>query len=98
MLAAVKQGVIPVTIEKPLSELTIGDRGKIKRIEGASILRRRVREMGIVASADVEVDKIAPFGDPMGIIIQDYHLSLRKKEAESILVEVEVEQYVAGSH
>jgi Fe2+ transport system protein FeoA len=98
VLTAAKQGAKTVTIEKPLSELTIGERGKIKRIKGTSMLKRRVREMGIVASADVEVDKIAPFGDPMGIVIQDYHLSLRKKEAESILVDVEVAQHVAGSY
>jgi Fe2+ transport system protein FeoA len=46
--------------------------------------------------ADVEVDKIAPFGDPMGIVVQDYHLSLRRKEAENILIELEAENEIGG--
>lgn len=76
-------------IEKRLSQLAIGDRGRITGISGEPSLRRRVREMGVIVSADIRVDKIAPLGDPMGIVVQDYHLSLRKTEAEHILVEVE---------
>jgi ferrous iron transport protein A len=75
-------------LEKPLSDLNIGEKGKIKQISGNPALKRRIREMGLIVYADVEVDKIAPFGDPMGIVVQDYHLSLRKREAANILVEV----------
>ncbi|MCP5047675.1 MAG: ferrous iron transport protein A [bacterium] len=74
--------------EKRLSELNIGDKGKVKSISGERTLRRRVREMGLIVCADVEVDKIAPFGDPMGIVVQDYHLSLRRQEADNIMVEL----------
>ncbi len=74
--------------EKLLSELNIGEKGKVKRILGERTLRRRIREMGLIVCADVEVDKMAPLGDPMGIVVQDYHLSLRKKEAANILVEL----------
>jgi Fe2+ transport system protein FeoA len=82
--------------EKRLCDLTIGEKGRVKRISGEPTLRRRVREMGLIMCADVEVDKIAPFGDPMGIVVQDYHLSLRRKEAENILIELEAENEIGG--
>jgi len=78
-------------LEKRLSELTIGEKGRIKRIGGETNLKRRVREMGIITAAHILVDKIAPFGDPMGVVIQDYHLSLRKTEAAHIWVEMEAD-------
>ncbi len=78
-------------LQKRLSELSIGETGRIVRINGEPTLRRRVREMGLIASAPIRVDKIAPFGDPMGVVVQDYHLSLRKKEAAHIWVEIEAD-------
>jgi ferrous iron transport protein A len=37
----------------------------------------------------VRVEKVAPLGDPIEITVKNYNLSLRKKEAEGILLEVE---------
>ena len=84
-------------LQKRLSELSIGEIGRIVRINGEATLRRRVREMGLIASAAIMVDKIAPFGDPMGVVVQDYHLSLRKKEAADIWVEVEADHVDDGN-
>ncbi|MBW1953949.1 MAG: FeoA domain-containing protein, partial [Deltaproteobacteria bacterium] len=36
----------------------------------------------------IEVERIAPLGDPIDVVIKGYHLSLRQEEAK--LVEVEV--------
>ena len=43
--------------------------------------------MGFNRGVLVEVRRIAPLGDPMEIRVLGYHLSLRKKEAEHVLVE-----------
>ncbi len=44
-------------------------------------------DMGVIFGGEVKVEKIAPLGDPIEVTIKDYKLSLRKKEAECILVE-----------
>jgi ferrous iron transport protein A len=44
-------------------------------------------EMGCVPGEYVKIDKIAPLGDPISILVAGYHLSLRLNEAEHIIVE-----------
>jgi DtxR family Mn-dependent transcriptional regulator len=71
-----------------LNELTIGARGKIIRIESsAGKLKTRLLDMGVVPGIIVKVEKVAPMGDPIDILVKGYHLSLRKEEAEKIIVE-----------
>jgi ferrous iron transport protein A len=39
-------------------------------------------EMGCVPGENIEVDQVAPFGDPISIKVSGYLLSLRLNEAE----------------
>ncbi|NAZ30220.1 MAG: ferrous iron transport protein A [Caldimicrobium sp.] len=71
-----------------LSEAKVGQKLKIVSIEGASSVKQRLKEMGLTKGVVLEVVKVAPLGDPIDVLVKDYHLSIRKKEAE--LVEVEV--------
>jgi Fe2+ transport system protein FeoA len=43
--------------------------------------------MGAVNGTVVKVEKVAPLGDPIDVLIRGYHLTLRKEEAEQILIE-----------
>ena len=43
--------------------------------------------MGVTPGSVVEVERIAPLGDPIDIKVKGYHLSLRKEEAEGIEIE-----------
>lgn len=76
---------------KRISELKPGNKGKIKKIEGSGNLRRKLLDMGIIPGSPFEVIKLAPLGDPVDVKIKGYHLSLRKEEAATVLVEVEAE-------
>ena len=49
----------------------------------------RLMEMGLVPGAPVRIVKTAPLGDPIQICIHNYHLALRRSEAQSIQVTVE---------
>lgn len=71
-----------------LSKLKPGETGKILKVGAEGILKRRLMDMGILVGEIVKVEKIAPLGDPVEIKIKNYSLSLRKKEAEGIEVEV----------
>ena len=44
-------------------------------------------DMGIIPGTELEIQKVAPLGDPVEIKCKGYNLSLRWKEAEIILVE-----------
>jgi Fe2+ transport system protein FeoA len=76
-------------IVKPLSELKIGERGKINGITGSGGLHRRILDMGVIPGTVVEVERVAPMGDPIWIRLRGYQLSLRKEEAAKVNVEVD---------
>ncbi|MCD6257960.1 ferrous iron transport protein A [Candidatus Aerophobetes bacterium] len=71
-----------------LNNLKIGQKGKVIRISGNPAIKRRLLDMGIVPNVEVKVEKLAPLGDPIDILVKGYHLTLRKEEASSITVEV----------
>lgn len=70
-----------------LSEITINKAVKIKKIGCSGPIKRRIMDMGILKGETIFVEKIAPMGDPIEVIVKDYKLSLRKSEAELIDVE-----------
>mgnify|MGYP001102316673 CR=1 FL=1 len=71
-----------------LSMLKPGEKGKVTKIGAMGPLKRRLMDMGILVGEVVTVEKVAPLGDPIEVTIKNYNLSLRKKEAEAIEVEV----------
>ncbi|MBS4028083.1 MAG: ferrous iron transport protein A [Ignavibacteriales bacterium] len=76
--------------EVSLSTLAIGEGGKVSQLNGAdSSLRQRLMEMGIIRGTKISIERFAPLGDPIEINVRGYRLSLRKKEAEHILVHCE---------
>ena len=74
---------------KKLVDFSIGETGLIKRVEGEGRLRRRLFDMGVTPGASVYLRKKAPLGDPLEITIRGYELTLRKSEAELVILEVE---------
>ena len=70
-----------------LASLKPGDKASIVRIAGAGSIRRRLLDMGATAKTVVEVERVAPLGDPIEVKIKGYHLTLRKEEADRITVE-----------
>lgn len=69
-----------------------GSKVKVIDIECSSFVKKKIMDMGIVKGTTVEVISVAPFGDPINVLVRGYHLSLRKKEAEKIIVgEIELD-------
>jgi len=73
-------------LEKSLKELKPGERAIIKSISGEGAVKRRLMDMGITRGAEILVRKVAPLGDPIEINVRGYELTLRKAEAENIVV------------
>ena len=74
-------------MEKKLSEFSIGEKGMIKLVLGEGKIRRRLFDMGVTPGAEVYMRKKAPLGDPIEVTIRGYELTLRKTEAENVVME-----------
>ena len=70
-----------------LRETACGQNVTVKKINGEGALRRRIMDMGLTKGTQVFVRKVAPLGDPIELTVRGYELSIRKADAESILVE-----------
>jgi len=73
---------------KPLSGLSPGSKGIIRKMKTKGAIRRRLMDMGFVTGTTVEVEKMAPLGDPVDILVKGCHVSIRKEEAQNVWVEV----------
>ena len=73
---------------KSLSELKPGEKGKIVKVGRGGGIRHRLLDMGVVSGSEIEMERVAPLGDPIEVKIKGYHLSLRKEEAANVYVEV----------
>ena len=71
---------------RPLSTLQPGEEATVLRVLAQDGIRQRLLEMGFVRGARLKVEKLAPLGDPMELIIKGYHLTLRRDESACILV------------
>ena len=72
---------------KTLRDIPVGGDAVVVRLAGQGALKRRIMDMGITKSASVHVRKVAPLGDPIEVTVRGYELSLRKDEAENVIVE-----------
>lgn len=72
---------------KTLKEIACGQTVKVVKLTGEGPVKRRIMDMGITKGVEVFVRKVAPLGDPMEITVRGYELSVRKADAEMIVVE-----------
>lgn len=74
-----------------LSALPHGRWATVLNILGPGVIALRLMEMGLVPGASISVIRNAPLGDPLQIKVRDYHLALRRTEAEMINVSLDSE-------
>jgi ferrous iron transport protein A len=70
-----------------LSELAVGASAVVREFPKTGATFVRLREMGLLAGTRLTLIRTAPMGDPIEIKLRGYHLTLRKAEAEHVLVE-----------
>jgi DtxR family Mn-dependent transcriptional regulator len=70
-----------------LNSLTPGAKAKVVKVNGTGETRRRIVDMGFTPGTLIEIERVAPLGDPMEVKVKGYHLSLRMDEARTIAVE-----------
>jgi ferrous iron transport protein A len=70
-----------------LSELPVGSSAVIRDFPRTGSAFVRLREMGLVVGTTVGLVRTAPLGDPLELLVRNYHLTLRRSEADHVLVE-----------
>ena len=69
-----------------LRELKVGESGVIAKVNTTGALKQRLMDMGLIKGAEVKIIKIAPLGDPIELEVSGYNLSIRKEDAQNILM------------
>lgn len=70
-----------------LSQLAVGGRARVLRVEGIDEIGVRLLEMGLTPGVEVRLLGTAPLGDPMEFEVRGYRLSIRRSEAEQVVTE-----------
>lgn len=67
-----------------LDDLKIGQSGTIRQVGGEGALRLRFLDMGLIPGTKVQLQKVAPMGDPIQIYLRGYELTIRREDAQKI--------------
>ncbi len=70
-----------------LKDAAVGSKVKVVKIEGQGAVKRRIMDMGITKGIEILIRKVAPLGDPVEVTVRGYELSIRKADAQMIMVE-----------
>jgi ferrous iron transport protein A len=70
-----------------LSELAVGASAVVREFPKVGTAFVRLREMGLIVGTKVTLIRTAPLGDPLEIKVRGYHLTLRKTEADHVIVD-----------
>lgn len=70
-----------------LKDAKVGSTVTVKKIEGEGAYKRRIMDMGITKGSQLFIRKVAPLGDPVEITVRGYELSVRKSDAQCVVVE-----------
>ena len=74
-------------MEYPLGHLSAGDEAVVCGFaKGARDYRSRVLAMGLTKGTRFRITRVAPLGDPIEVSLRGFSLSLRRAEADSVLV------------
>ena len=71
---------------KTLKDVKVGQTVTVVKLHGGGPVKRRIMDMGITKGVEVFVRKVAPLGDPIEVNVRGYELTLRKADAETILI------------
>ena len=70
-----------------LTDLKSGESGKIKSILLEKNRKLRLMIFGLTKGTIITLHRIAPLGDPLDVVVRNFHLLIGRKEAEKIIIE-----------
>ena len=73
---------------KTLADLKPGDVALVSQVQGTGSVRQRLLDTGLLPGSSVEVERIAASGDLIWIRMEGFPISLRRKDASTVSVEL----------
>ena len=71
-----------------LQDIMVGETASVSGYAGGGrAYREKLLAMGLTRGTKIKVERIAPMGDPVEILVRGFALSLRKDEAAALLME-----------
>lgn len=75
-------------MSESLKDMAVGETGRVAGFGvGGKAYRKKLLSMGLTPGVEFSVTRYAPMGDPVEIRVRGFSLSLRKAEAQALLVE-----------
>jgi len=86
-----RQGLATLQVALPVGPQTVvdlgcGQKGVIVSIRRDEAVSRQLVDKGLGRGALIEVEGVAPMGDPIRVRVRRYRLALRRTEAAAIVV------------
>ena len=69
-----------------LRDVKVDQTVSVVKLHGEGATKRRIMDMGITKGSEIFIRKVAPLGDPVEITVRGYELSVRKNDAQCVLV------------
>ena len=70
-----------------LDLLKKGEKAIVRGFNRSLGASEQLMELGLLAGTSLRLVKSAPLGDPLEIAFRGFHLSIRKEDARSVLIE-----------
>jgi len=67
-------------------DLKPGEQARVTHVNAHGAIRQRLLDMGVLPDVTLEMERVAPAGDPVWVKLEGCQLALRRKEAESVVV------------
>lgn len=71
---------------RTLRDAAIGETVNVRKLNGGGAIKRRLMDMGITKGTPIFVRRAAPLGDPIQLTVRSYELTLRRADAEMIVI------------
>ncbi|MBR4101204.1 MAG: ferrous iron transport protein A [Oscillospiraceae bacterium] len=71
---------------RTLRDAAIGETVNVRKLNGEGAIKRRLMDMGITKGTPIFVRRAAPLGDPIQLTVRSYELTLRRADAEMIVI------------
>lgn len=77
------------SMQTRLRDLAVGSQGRVTGYDqGSASYRQKLLAMGLTTGTEFTITRQAPLGDPVELQVRGFQLSLRKTEADALIVEL----------
>ncbi len=68
--------------------MSVGQTGEISGFQESNHSVENLLQMGLTEGSEIEILRLAPSGDPIELRVSGYSLSMRKADAELVIVTI----------